>query len=381
MNNKQGILFDDAYDDLLDFNSKYFVSHLITYIGNKRKLLPFINDGIIRVKKNLKKDKIVSLDGFSGSGVVARLLKYHSSKVISNDFEQYTKTVNSAYLANKSMIDEKKLSEAIEFLNRNKLKKTKSDYFITKNYAPKDDDNIKSGERVFFTNKNARIIDNVRYLIDHSIDENLKVFCLANLIIQASIHNNTSGVFKGFHKKDGLGHFGGRGENALARIKGEIALELPIFSEVECEVDVHCMDTNKLIREIEDVDLAYYDPPYNQHPYGSNYFMLNIINGGVPVEIQQGVSGIIKGWQRSSYNKLKPAIEAMHDLIKNTKSKYILISYNDEGIIPFDDFKRIIDKYGSWELLEQEYNTYRGSRNLKNRRNKVRELLWLLKKD
>ena len=33
------------------------------------------------------------------------------------------------------------------------------------------------------------------------------------------------------------------------------------------------------------------------------------------------------------------------------------------------------------ELLEQEYNTYRGSRNLRNRSNKVRELLWLLKKD
>ena len=24
-------------------------------------------------------------------------------------------------------------------------------------------------------------------------------------------------------------------------------------------------------------DLAYFDPPYNQHPYGSNYFMLNTI--------------------------------------------------------------------------------------------------------
>jgi len=378
--NNPSLFPSDFFDDLLDFNSKYFLSHLVTYIGNKRRLLPFINEGITQVKRNLKKDKLTSLDGFSGSGVVARLLKYHSSKVISNDFEQYSKTVNTAYLANKSQVDQKRLKTAIEFLNANKLVKTHSDYFITHNYAPKDDNNIQFGERVFYTNRNARIIDNIRYLISHSIDEDLRIYCLANLIVKASVHNNTSGVFKGFHKKDGIGHFGGKGENALFRIKGEISLEMPIFSDVECDVEVHCMDTNKLIQEIENVDLAYYDPPYNQHPYGSNYFMLNIINGGKPVEIQNGVSGIAKEWQRSDYNKTQPAIVAMHDLIEHTRAKYILISYNDEGIIPFNEFKKIMDGHGSWELLEQEYNTYRGSRNLRNRSNKVRELLWLLKK-
>ena len=30
-------------------------------------------------------------------------------------------------------------------------------------------------------------------------------------------------------------------------------------------------------REYADLDLAYFDPPYNQHPYGSNYFMLNLL--------------------------------------------------------------------------------------------------------
>jgi adenine-specific DNA-methyltransferase len=36
-------------------------------------------------------------------------------------------------------------------------------------------------------------------------------------------------------------------------------------------------DSNKIINNIPEVDLAYLDPPYNQHPYGSNYFMLNLI--------------------------------------------------------------------------------------------------------
>lgn len=108
--------------------------------------------------------------------------------------------------------------------------------------------------------------------------------------------------------------------------------------------------------------------------------MLNIINGGKPVEIQNGVSGIASDWQRSAYNKQKPAEKAFEDLIANTKAKYVLISYNNEGIVPFEIFKGIIEKHGSWRLLEQDYNTYRGSRNLCNRNSKVKELLWLIKK-
>lgn len=383
VNNLAGLpLFDDSPLGMsLDFNSQYFLSHLITYLGNKRKLLPFLNSGIIEVKRRLGKDKITALDGFSGSGVVARLLKYHTTRLISNDFEQYAKTVNTAYLSNVSAVNLNKLQKAIEYLNANKLTRTKSDYFITNNYAPKDDHDIQPGERVFYTHSNAQIIDNVRYLIDHDIDEDLRIFCLAQLIIKASIHNNTSGIFKGFHKKNGIGHFGGAGENALTRIKGEITLEIPIFADVENDTTVFCEDINSLINKLDEVDLAYYDPPYNQHPYGSNYFMLNIINGGTPIEIQNGVSGIAKNWQHSPYNKAQPAEEAMDNLIRGTKAKYILISYNNEGIIPIEKFQKIVSKYGDWELLEQEYNTYRGSRNLRARSSKVQELLWLIKKN
>lgn len=375
------LLVDNEYDILSDFNSEYFLSHLITYLGNKRKLLPFINDAVVKVKKQLKKEKITALDGFSGSGVVARLLKYHTTNLISNDFEDYAYTINTAYLTNKKDVDIPRLEKAIKYLNDNKLKKAKSDYFITRNYAPKNDNDIKVGERVFYTHQNAKIIDNMRYMIEHEIDDSLKIYCLSALLIKASIHNNTSGVFKGFHKKDGIGHFGGVGENALARIKGEITLDVPIFADAENNTKVFCGDTNELVKEIEPVDLAYYDPPYNQHPYGSNYFMLNIINDGKPVAIQSGVSGIAKDWQRSDYNKAKPAEKAMDELIKNTPAKYVLISYNNEGIIPIEKFQKIVSKHGSWELLEQEYNTYRGSRNLKDRNNKVKELLWLIKKN
>jgi adenine-specific DNA-methyltransferase len=363
-----------------ELDKPYYDSQLITYIGNKRRLLHFLNSGFRAIQDKLGKEKLVCLDGFAGSGAVSRVLKTISSELHTNDLEDYSYTCNSAFLINKSEVNKKKLIKYIDFLNENKRYSDEIG-FIRENYAPKDDNNVQPGERVFYTNDNARIIDNVRELLE-DFPEPYRTLCLAALIVKASIHNNTSGVFKGFHKKDGIGHFGGKGENALTRIKGEIILDLPLLSDFECQVNVHQKDANELIKNssLPEFDLVYYDPPYNQHPYGSNYFMLNIINGGKPIDIQDGISGISKDWNKSDYNRARVAEQSMDELIKNTKAKYILISYNNEGIISVDNFRAILSKYGNTNLHEQEYNAYRGSRNLNDRDIKVNEWLWILEK-
>jgi len=372
------------FPEIIDLSNPYFSEQLITYIGNKRSLIPFINKGIEFVKKQLGKEKIVVFDGFSGSGVVARLLKCHASELWVNDLEHYSEVVNKCFLANRSEVDVEFLNKTIHWLNDMKLIERDTVGFIEKHYAPVDDNNIQPGERVFYTNKNAKIIDTLKYLINKNIDKESRHLFLAPLIIEASIHTNTSGVFKGFHKKNGIGCFGGHGENALKRIKGEIGLIVPIFSNFECKTRIMRYDVNKLIKSnmMPPVfDLVYYDPPYNQHPYGSNYFMLNAIASKVDsIDIQDGVSGIAKHWNRSLYNKVKEAQYAMDDLIANTPAKYILISYNNEGMISAESFKQILSKHGTFDLMTQEYNTYRGSRNLNNRNIKVQELLWVLKK-
>jgi len=375
-------LFSQDDVENLDLKSPFFRSHLITYIGNKRRLAPFLHKGFLKIRDKIGKKKLTILDGFVGSGAAARVLKAFASELYVNDLEDYSETLNRVYLANKSEVNLIELGRYIDWLNKNKLKtKSKKLGFIEKNYAPRDDNNVREGERVFYTRTNARIIDNVRKLID-KIPEPYRHFCLASLLIKASIHNNTSGVFKGFHKKNGIGHFGGQGENALTRIKQEIVLDTPIFSDFECPVFVYKRDINELVNDarLPVFDLVYYDPPYNQHPYGSNYFMLNIINNGKEREIQNGVSGIAKEWNKSAYNKKRVAEEAMDKLLKDTRAKFIAISYNDEGIIPVENFKNILSQYGKWELMKQDYNTYRGSRNLCNRNIKVKEFLWILEK-
>ncbi|MHB9293963.1 hypothetical protein Holit_03082 [Hollandina sp. SP2] len=131
---------------------------------------------------------------------------------------------------------------------------------------------------------------------------------------------------------------------------------------------------------IPEVDLAYLDPPYNQHPYGSNYFMLNVILDYAYPENTSTVSGIPKNWNRSNYNKGKYALSTLTELVTDIKAKYVLLSFNSEGFIGLDEMKNMLHKIGNVEVLETAYNTFRGSRNLNNREIHVKEYLYLLEK-
>ncbi|EEU7461843.1 DNA adenine methylase, partial [Campylobacter jejuni] len=254
--------------------------------------------------------------------------------------------------------------------------------FLAKLYAPKDDLNIKANERVFYTYKNACYLDSVRAKIENEIPQELKHFFIAPLIYEASVHSNTSGVFKGFYKgKDGIGKFGGEAQNALKRIKGEIELKMPIFSNFSCEFEVMQKDANMLAKELDFFDVVYLDPPYNQHPYSSNYFMLNLIaNYKKPEEISK-ISGIPKDWNRSTFNKPKFAQDALFELINDLKARVILLSYNCEGFVKKEIFLKRLSTLGKCRILEQKYNTFRASRNLKNRNIHLHEQLYILVKN
>ena len=238
-----------------------------------------------------------------------------------------------------------------------------------------------AGERVFYTSRNSRYIDTARKLIE-SVDPELQHFFLAPLLSEASIHVNTSGVFKGFYKDSstGIGKFGGNNGDALKRILGDIHLPFPIFSRFECDVEVHRGDTNRVSQSINNVDVTYIDPPYNQHPYGSNYFMLNLIAENIRPNSTSKVSGIPVDWNRSDYNKKKKAYASFEELVNNLDSRYLLVSFNSEGLISRDDMIKLLKKYGKIDVLETNYNTFRGSRNLNGRSIHVKEYLFLLEK-
>lgn len=378
-------------------NQEYLRSQLITYIGNKRALLNFIEKGVRIVQKKLNKEKLDCLDIFSGSGIVSRFLKQYSSTLVANDLEKYSYVTNKCYLANKNSLKIEKLKEEHARLILNVRKKMEDKNleipgFITKLYSPKNEKNIQKQDRCFYTNYNSRYIDIARQLIEKTVPQEFQDFFTAPLLSEASVHANTAGVFKGFYKNSGtgIGEFGGKKRDALSRITGKIQIPFPVFSNFNCAVQVFNKDANalatdeKLYAQTNDgtFDLAYLDPPYNQHPYASNYFMLNLIANYKepdPAAVSK-VSGIPPDWNRSAYNKKREIENVFSSLVKNVKAKYILVSFNSEGFIQKDKMISILSQIGNVQFLEANYNAFRGSRNLKNRNIHVKEYLFLVEK-
>ena len=363
-----------------DIETEYLTRQLITYIGNKRALLGFIGNGIRKVQEKLQKNKLKTFDVFSGSGIVARYFKQFSELLIANDLEKYSALINECYLSNQNELDFPLLREYYQEIIA-KSNKGLIKGIISELYAPGDDSNIKPHDRVFYTTRNAMYIDTVRQLID-TIPRSEQKYFLAPLLSEASIHANTSGIFKSFYKNNeiGIGQFGGKNRDSLRRITNDITLPFPVFSNFNCDTIICNNDSNEIIKTVPEVDLAYLDPPYNQHPYGSNYFMLNLILDYTYPEKISEISGIPEDWNRSAYNKGKYALNALTHLVTHINAKYVLISFNSEGFISVEQMREMLNRMGKLEVLETKYNVFKGSRNLNNREIHVKEYLYLLEK-
>ncbi len=363
-------------------DANYLSSQLLTYIGNKRALLGNIAQAVERVKCRLGKDRLRVFDVFSGSGVVSRFFKAHASLLVSNDFEDYAAVVGRCFLRNRSTVDFRQLAQIVEDLNARVETEPFPTGFIEELYAPKDENHITKKDRVFYTRDNARRLDNYRRMLP-SVPLDLRDLVLGPLLSEASVHANTAGVFKGFYKdrKTGIGKFGGSNGDALIRIRGPIRLVPPVLSRFECDVEVMQSDANAAAREVSDLDLAYIDPPYNQHPYGSNYFMLNLlVHYQRPTDISD-VSGIPTNWRRSGYNAKGSALRLLRDLLHALDSRFLLVSFNDEGFVKPAEMMAVLKNLGSIQVVEVPYHTFRGSRNLRNRDIHVTEHLFLVERN
>ncbi len=362
-------------------NPEYLTRQLITYLGSKRALLGQIGAAVQQVKRKLGKDRLRVFDAFSGSGVVSRFFKAHASLLVSNDLEDYAAVTTRCYLRNKSTVDLQRVTHYVRELNAKVLSDSSAPGFIEELYAPRDEARITKDDRVFYTKSNARRLDSYRRLIDLA-PADVREMLLAPLISKASIHANTAGVFKGYYKNrhSKVGQFGGSGRDALVRIQGEIKLEVPVLSAFECDCLVLQEDANAAARRLKSLDLAYIDPPYNQHPYGSNYFMLNLlVHYQRPTDISR-VSGIPTDWRRSGYNVRSQSLPLFNELLDSIDAPFLLVSFNNEGFISPADMVAALSRLGSVEVFETKYNAFRGSRNFDNRSIHVIEQLFLVQR-
>ena len=366
-------------EDLGGENPEYLTRQIVTYIGNKRALLGHIAAAVESVKERLGKRRLRIFDAFSGSGVVSRLFKAHAEEVVSNDIEPYAAAISRCFLTNRSEVDLESLRLAADELNASVDEAPYPRGFIEELYAPRDESRITRADRVFYTRENARRLDNYRRMMDE-LPPQTRAMLMGPLLSEASVHANTAGVFKGYYKDrlTGIGRFGGSGSDALSRIRGRIVLSSPVLSNFECDYSVCQGDANAVAPRLGGLDLAYLDPPYNQHPYGSNYFMLNLLLSYERPEHISRVSGIPRDWRRSGYNVRAQALPLFERLLESLDASFVLVSFSDEGFTSTDTMHATLSRFGAVETFSTRYNAFRGSRSFRNRSVHVNEYLFLV---
>ena len=385
----------------------YCSSQLIPYLGNKRALLPRLLPVLQSLTDGMRSP--LFLDPFAGSGAVSRLARAIGMRVIANDWEPYSEALNACWLSLRpSDLDRSfggRVGQVLAQWNGMHPAAAGVPYggsaagsagwsaghqpYMARWYAPEHTEAPRLGhERLFYTAENARFLDMVRYRLDDeypasepgSDGDIRRRVIMGALLLEASVHANTSGVFKAYHRG-----FGGHGGDALHRILGSMELEVPILPELEPAVVMR--DDAAAFVGKHSADVVYCDPPYNQHQYGSNYHILNTLLrwDGVPHPMDGSacdgasrIAGIPQDWKRtrSDFCSRHKAAGAIAGLLEACDAAHLVFSWNADAHLSGDELIELLAPRGRLAVVALEYVAYRGGRQSASRSGSSREYLF-----
>lgn len=333
----------------------------MNYIGSKLKLCQHFLPETIKSVCGTDLSQKTFCDIFAGTGIVGRTFKTSVKKVISNDIEYYSYILNKNYIENHRPL--KNAENLVSELNELSLC---VDGFIYKNYCLGG-----NGERQYFSDENGKKIDSIRIKIEEwkntgKINKNMYYFLLASLLESADKVANTASVYGAYLK------------NLKKSAQKQMILESADFELNDNEHEVFKSDANELITRISG-DILYLDPPYNSRQYGANYHILNTIAEYKPF-VPKGKTGL-REYTRSKYCSVSSVKEEFENLIKNANFKYIFLSYNNEGLMSVEDVRRIMRKYGRYDLAQTDYQRFKADSNRFNKAKSTVEYLHILEKN
>lgn len=333
------------------------------YIGSKFSLLNFIH----YVFDKEVKEKITTVgDLFAGTGIVGLSFKRRGFRIVSNDLQYYSFVINKKFIGINSILEFGGLLNDLEFLKTKKGKErilalldylnnnlTLEEGFIYKNYSAggtKD----KIFKRMYFSDENALLIDTIRKKIGYwfenkKITEEEYFYLLGTLLESADKVANTASVYGAFLK------------SLKNSAKKRLTLSFnPIFKG-DKKNEIFNEDITELIEKVN-IDVLYLDPPYNQRQYAPNYHILETIARYDSPKIK-GKTGLRDyQYQKSKFCIRKDVLNEFKRIVLNTNAKYILLSYNNEGLMSLEEIQKILSLRGQPKTFILKYKRFKSDK-------------------
>jgi adenine-specific DNA-methyltransferase len=316
----------------------------VKYIGSKGSLIPHI----LKAIDESSTTPISSvLDVFTGTTRVAQAFKTRGWKVTSSDLSWASDAYAHTWIANEAKNDHLQLR--INHLNS----LSGSPGWLTNNYCDVKgaDDSI---VRVWQA-KNGSKADKIRDTIEQwqscgDIQPWEAKTLITSLILALDKVDNTVGVQQAYLKA------------WCQRSHNDLLMTLP--RSIEGPKGEHLVgDCLKL--NYPQADVAYIDPPYSAHSYSTYYHIWDSIarwdKPSVGLKTNRRIDRVsgadeFDSSMCSSWNSKKTALKSFGDLIDRLPVRTVIVSYNNEAVVPIEKLIDLFKKYQSVKITKIDYD-------------------------
>jgi adenine-specific DNA-methyltransferase len=303
---------------------------MIKYIGSKRLLVPHI----VRAVSTFPESGRV-LDLFSGTSRVARGLKETGRYVIANDHLAYASTLARCYVQADADRWLPEASKLIEELSR----VAPAPGYFTKAFCE---------DARYFQPKNGARVDAIREEIaSRDLPSELEAIALVSLMEAADRVDSTTGVQMAYLKQ------------WAARASNDLMLRVPAVLPGSGEALQ--LDAVEAAARVE-ADIAYIDPPYNQHSYMGNYHVWeSLVRWDKPETYGIANKRVQCREYKSDFNSKRRIRQGLKDLFEAVRCKHLLVSFNNEGHVDRDEMVELLSKRGHVGVVAVDFKRYVGA--------------------
>jgi len=306
---------------------------MIKYLGSKKRLVPVLGEMFSRSGAE------TALDLFTGTTRVAQEFKRRGGRVTAVDLARYSKIFADCWIATDS--SQVKVPEIEEALRHLSSLPGQPGYF-TETFC------VKSR---FFQPKNGERVDAIREVIERDYaTSNLYPILLTSLILAADRVDSTTGVQMAYVKQ------------WADRSYKDLELRIPDL--ITGEGTAVRGDAVEVAPTLGKFDLAYLDPPYNQHRYFSNYHIWETLVAWDKPEHYGIACKRIDNRDdstKSRFNQKRNMPEAFRSVIKSLDCSILVLSYNNESWVSRDQLLDMCSAHDDVRLLAFDSKRYVGA--------------------